>query len=112
AVGDAQFQKKSLGRMSSVANAGRTVIFVSHNTAAIQELCQTAIRLDQGAIREIGNASDVVAAYARTTCFSDVPEVDLAAKQRLPDWEVTTLRLDRFAFTSPLPLTHGGEVRG
>ena len=50
AVGDAAFQKKCLGKMSDVAHHGRTVLFVSHNMAAIQNLCSRCLLLDQGAI--------------------------------------------------------------
>jgi len=54
AVGDAQFQKKCMGKMGEVANQGRTVLFVSHNMNAIEQLCQTAIRLENGQIKEFG----------------------------------------------------------
>ncbi len=50
AVGDAAFQKKCLGKMSDVAHHGRTVLFVSHNMAAVQNLCTRCLLLDQGAI--------------------------------------------------------------
>lgn len=48
AVGDAEFQKKCLGKMSDVAGEGRTVLFVSHNMAAVQKLCHRGILLDKG----------------------------------------------------------------
>jgi lipopolysaccharide transport system ATP-binding protein len=54
AVGDAQFQKKCLGRMSEVAAGGRTVLFVSHNMNAIESLCTEAIYLDRGRLRAYG----------------------------------------------------------
>ena len=50
AVGDAEFQKKCLGKMSEVAKAGRTVLFVSHNMSAVEALCHTALLLDKGGI--------------------------------------------------------------
>ncbi len=50
AVGDAAFQKKCLGKMSDVAHHGRTVLFVSHNMAAVQNLCTRCLLLEQGAI--------------------------------------------------------------
>ena len=50
AVGDAEFQKKCLGKMGDVARAGRTVLFVSHNMAAVQALCGRAVLLRQGEI--------------------------------------------------------------
>ena len=63
AVGDAGFQKKCLGRMTNVAKAGRTILFVSHNMLAIQSLCQRVLWLEDGAIREIGPPSRVVSNY-------------------------------------------------
>jgi lipopolysaccharide transport system ATP-binding protein len=63
AVGDARFQMKCLGRMGDAARDGRTIIFVSHNLAAITQLCQRAIWLDQGSIRTQGPPQQVVQAY-------------------------------------------------
>jgi lipopolysaccharide transport system ATP-binding protein len=66
AVGDAVFQKKCLGKMSEASQHGRTVLFVSHNMLAVQTLCGSAIWLDQGRVRDSGNARDVVHHYLRT----------------------------------------------
>ena len=63
AVGDADFQRKCLDVMEDVGQQGRTVLFVSHNMAAITRLCQRAILLDQGRIIEDGPAHQVVASY-------------------------------------------------
>lgn len=63
AVGDAAFQKKCLGKMGDVATAGRTVLFVSHNMVAVQNLCNRAIWLDNGQIIEQGDTHQVVAKY-------------------------------------------------
>jgi lipopolysaccharide transport system ATP-binding protein len=63
AVGDAQFQKKCLGKMGDFAKEGRTVLFVSHNMAAITSLCDRGILLDEGAIVKDGPAPEVVQAY-------------------------------------------------
>ena len=63
AVGDAEFQRKCLGKMDDVANQGRTVIFVSHNMSAILQLTQEAIWLDQGRVKERGPATQVVDRY-------------------------------------------------
>lgn len=63
AVGDAQFQKKCLGKMGEVAKGGRTVLFVSHNMAAIQNICRRAIFLSQGEIIEDGATELVVERY-------------------------------------------------
>ena len=63
AVGDAQFQKRCLGKMSNVARQGRTVLFVSHNMNAVQSLCQRAIWLDEGKVVKEGAATSVVNDY-------------------------------------------------
>lgn len=63
AVGDAQFQKKCLGKMDNVAKAGRTVLFVSHNMSAIKYLCNTGIVLLNGAIVFSGPVDDAVEKY-------------------------------------------------
>lgn len=67
AVGDAQFQKKCLGKMEEVGREGRTVVFVSHNMAAITNLCQTSIFLEGGQIKFKGWASDIVGKYLEST---------------------------------------------
>ncbi|MBN1450083.1 MAG: ABC transporter ATP-binding protein [Anaerolineales bacterium] len=63
AVGDAEFQKKCLGKMSDVTGEGRTVLFVSHNMLAIQGLCKDAIWIDKGEIVQSGSSASVIAAY-------------------------------------------------
>ena len=63
AVGDAQFQKKCLGKMSSVSKEGRTVLFVSHNLTAVRTLCTRAILLRQGRLVADGPAAETVAGY-------------------------------------------------
>ena len=66
AVGDAQFQKKCLGKMGAVAKEGRTVLFVSHNMSAVQGLCEKAIWFEQGQIQMIGLARSTITAYLTT----------------------------------------------
>ena len=63
AVGDADFQKKCLQAMSDLHGGGRTVLFVSHNLAAIENLCSRAIWIDGGQIRQDGSPREVIAAY-------------------------------------------------
>lgn len=63
AVGDAAFQKKCLGKMSEVAEGGRTVLFVSHNMGAVQNLCQRCILLNEGHIITNGKTADVISQY-------------------------------------------------
>jgi lipopolysaccharide transport system ATP-binding protein len=63
AVGDIQFQKKCLGKMEQVANEGRTVLFVSHNTSAIRKLCNHGILLENGGVKTQGDISTVLQTY-------------------------------------------------
>ena len=63
AVGDAEFQRKCLGKMSDVATSGRTVLFVSHNMVAVQQLCTSVLWLENGGIKEIGEVSEVIGHY-------------------------------------------------
>jgi lipopolysaccharide transport system ATP-binding protein len=63
AVGDAEFQKKCLGKMGEVAGHGRTVLFVSHNLAAIQKLCSHSLLLRSGRLEATGKTADVSALY-------------------------------------------------
>jgi lipopolysaccharide transport system ATP-binding protein len=66
AVGDARFQKKCLGMMDDVTQYGRTVLFVSHNLVAVQNLCSRAILLHHGELVKDGRSEDVVAQYLAT----------------------------------------------
>ncbi|HWP49296.1 MAG TPA: ABC transporter ATP-binding protein [Candidatus Limnocylindrales bacterium] len=63
AVGDMAFQKKCLGKMGDVAKEGRTVLFVSHNMAAIARLCKRGILLEKGRVTCIGPVEDVISKY-------------------------------------------------
>ena len=63
AVGDAEFQKKCLGKMSEVAGGGRTVLFVSHNMAAVGTLAGRALLLDSGAVAVNGSLSEALSRY-------------------------------------------------
>ena len=66
AVGDATFQRKSLGKMDEVAREGRTVIFVSHNLSIIQALCKRGILLEHGRVQADGPIRHAIDQYLRT----------------------------------------------
>ncbi len=87
AVGDAEFQKKCLGKMKDVAGGGRTVLFVSHNMSAVMNLCSRGILLAAGQVRLIGEVNPVVAEYlnlnARSSGFSP------SSKNRSGDGQIT-----------------------
>lgn len=66
AVGDAEFQKKAIGKMQDISHGeGRTVLFVSHNMASMKALCNHGVLLEQGMVRCIGDMGDVISEYQR-----------------------------------------------
>jgi lipopolysaccharide transport system ATP-binding protein len=83
AVGDAAFQKKCLGKMSEVAKGGRTVLFVSHQMAAVENLCGSAALMGEGRIQAVGPADRVIQTYLEHTSGGD------------SDWSALGERLDR-----------------
>jgi lipopolysaccharide transport system ATP-binding protein len=80
AVGDAEFQKKCLGKMGQVANAGRTVLFVSHNMTAIRALCPKGILLNAGRIQFVGSSAEAARVYLeshdKSRCLERPPRKD------------------------------------
>ena len=77
AVGDAQFQKKCLGKMTKVASQGRTILFVSHDMSAISRLCGRGLFLERGFVQSYGAATDAVSRYLATGVQQDSAFVDL-----------------------------------
>ena len=81
AVGDAEFQKKCLGKMKEVAGEGRTVLFVSHNMGAVMKLCKNAVLLDCGRFALKGTADEVVKYYLNRSDMNELPAfIDLREK--------------------------------
>jgi lipopolysaccharide transport system ATP-binding protein len=76
AVGDAEFQKKCLGKMHDISSKGRTVLFVSHNMSAIIDLCPTSIVLQDGSIFAMGRSKETVERYL-SALFSPANNLDL-----------------------------------
>ncbi|HEX8734982.1 MAG TPA: ABC transporter ATP-binding protein [Pyrinomonadaceae bacterium] len=66
-VGDAEFQKKCLGKVTDAARAGRTIFFVSHNMAAIENLCRRGIVLEKGEVTFIGKQTEAISHYLAKT---------------------------------------------
>ena len=66
AVGDADFQKKSLGKMKDVSNSGRTLLFVSHNLTAVQGLCNKGAFLQHGKLKSFGEVGNVINEYVQS----------------------------------------------
>lgn len=99
AVGDAEFQKKALGKMKSISGReGRTVLFVSHNLPAIKNICSTGLLLNNGKIKSYGNVDMVMESYflqaKKAESFDDIL---LSKKQAFFfDWKILN-GLDVFA---------------
>ncbi|MEI6424511.1 MAG: hypothetical protein WCP55_20000 [Lentisphaerota bacterium] len=90
AVGDAEFQKKCLGKMEDVSKEGRTVIFVSHNMLAITNLCSHAFLLNQGQLIYKGNTEKVVEQYFASNNMS-TGEIVWPDKDKAPGNDVVRL---------------------
>ncbi len=90
AVGDVEFQKKCLGKMSDVAKEGRTVLFVSHNMPSVVNLCQRAILLEEGRIIADGESADVVQQYL-TSVRSGGGEVSWPGPDKAPGNDIVRL---------------------
>jgi lipopolysaccharide transport system ATP-binding protein len=94
AVGDAEFQRKCIGKIGEVAHEGRTVLFVSHNMASISALCTSVYLVDKGSIAANGNPQEVIGQYI----FRNQPkggQFDLthSAREKKGDTRITTLRV-------------------
>ena len=82
AVGDAEFQKKAIGKMGEVASGGRTVLFVSHNMDSVRSLCKSGVVLKNGMVEYIGNCNDAVDYYLESSI--DQSQVPIAEMTREP----------------------------
>src|SRR5208283_4450154 len=101
AVGDAQFQKKCLGKMDQVSKGeGRTVLFVSHNMSMISSLCDTGILLEKGAIRTSGMIDEVINAYLNT---DQIGNGEIVFTTHLPGDNKANLRSVRIVGSDGVP---------
>jgi lipopolysaccharide transport system ATP-binding protein len=100
AVGDAEFQKKCLGKMKDVAGHGRTVLFVSHNLAAVRSLCGSCLWIDCGLICRAGSTSETLDHYLR----SSIKTIN-ASEVVLPEDLTKEFQVRKARVTKP-----GGEV--
>jgi len=91
AVGDAQFQKKCLGKMEDVSSTGRTVLFVSHNMGAISQLCEKVILLTAGSVRFNGNVREGILNYTSDVKNSSSINFDDFKGERRGNQEYATL---------------------
>jgi lipopolysaccharide transport system ATP-binding protein len=99
AVGDMEFQRKCLGKMSEVAGEGRTVLFVSHNMAAVQRLCSTGLLLEGGEPTFRGTATETVRRYLESS------------SRHLESAELAWAAPDRPAPFHDVVRVHGYEIR-
>lgn len=106
AVGDAEFQKKCLGKMGDVAKEGRTVLLVSHNMGAIRGLCQTAVWMNQGTMMMRGAAVEVVDHYLSAVLDKDQSVVSLEDVPRAGEMG-ERLRILKIEFNSGGSILHG-----
>ena len=100
AVGDQAFQKKCLGKMSEVSRTGRTVLFVSHNMAAIVNLCRRVLLIEKGRLAADGEPHAIAARYLTSAAGACRAEYDLSAcpgrrKNALPLMRAVRLRNSR-----------------
>ncbi len=77
-VGDAEFQKKSLAKMNELSSHGRTVVFVSHNMAAVNNLCTRCMFINEGKIKKIGEVNEVIDTYLSNYSRNNEGTVDLS----------------------------------
>src|SRR5262249_10684472 len=103
AVGDAQFQKKCLSKMGSVAGEGRTVMFVSHHMAAVQQLCNRAFLIQTGSILVEGETEAVVSNYLNDALYSADGDFSLVAHPARPAKHYPILRHLRLFSGDGLP---------
>jgi lipopolysaccharide transport system ATP-binding protein len=82
AVGDAEFQKKCLGKMGDVAHEGRTILFVSHNLEAVNQLCSRALLIDKGHLEYEGNQKKVIEYYLNNVSTDRARVIDMSGKKR------------------------------
>ncbi|MCQ2307111.1 MAG: ABC transporter ATP-binding protein [Bacteroidales bacterium] len=100
AVGDAEFQKKAIGKMQEVSSGeGRTVLFVSHNMASVRKLCKTGVVLKNGSVDFTGTADDAVEHYMTLDVFREEYFKDITEKMRNPNM-LKYVYFERIAFAS------------
>ena len=104
AVGDAEFQKKCLGKMDEVARGGRTVLFVSHNMGVLNNLCENGLLLEHGEKKSFGKMSDIIDQYLTPQIQKEskvIYEIDKIKKLQIMEVEIinnnnqSTTSLDR-----------------
>lgn len=111
AVGDIGFQKKCLGAMRELAEGGRTVVFVSHNSAAVESLCTRAIWISDGRVKADGNVTEILRAYVGTFADPGSAKRDLSdTSDRNGTGDVRFTSMEVLNETGlPAPVVHSGD---
>jgi lipopolysaccharide transport system ATP-binding protein len=111
AVGDAGFQKKCLRVMEDLRTGGRTVLFVSHNMAAVENLCSRGIWIDAGQVRRDGPTHEIIEAYMDTFAAADQASSDFSKIEgRRGDGHARYTGLEFLSSDGqPQPVTRSGE---
>jgi lipopolysaccharide transport system ATP-binding protein len=107
AVGDAQFQQKCLQKMNAVATEGRTVLFVSHNMAAVSSLCSCALLLNAGGVQAVGAVQSVLSHYqSLATCVTSIRQRSMHSRALF----ISAISLSIDIQKNPAPLLIDMEV--
>jgi lipopolysaccharide transport system ATP-binding protein len=112
AVGDAGFQKKCLKAMEELRGGGRTVLFVSHNMAAVENLCSRGIWIDNGKIRMDGGAREVIVSYMGSFTGVQNTGTDLTDQEsRIGNGEIRYTRIEYLSPDgTPCAVTRSGDA--
>lgn len=113
AVGDAEFQKKAVGKMHDISKGeGRTVLFVSHNMGAVQSLCSTGIFLKNGTIVSSGRINHVLSAYLKSVeNLAEVDLLDRTDRKGKGDCLLTKVEINSGDYNSSSNLSTGNPCR-
>jgi lipopolysaccharide transport system ATP-binding protein len=93
AVGDAEFQVKCLQRIDDLRRSGMTIVFISHDLAAVERLCDTAMLIDKGVVAAYGRPDEIVAAYNRQLLLDDAGQDEAVCDPANTDVTITSLTL-------------------
>ena len=103
AVGDAEFQKKCLGKMQDVAEYGRTVLFVSDNTSALKAICNNGILIESGKVKYVGSIDDTIKKYLSNESSRFVQELNVNSHPRqsgIQDLRISKKFFDKASYQS------------
>lgn len=111
AVGDVGFQKKCIKAMEGLRSGGRTVLFVSHNLAAVENLCSRAVWLEAGQVRMDGSAKEVIEAYMATFAGGEAAGSEITdGESRVGSGEIRYTRLEKLtADGQPREMVRSGD---